>query len=426
MKYFKVEQFKQQLVLSICLVVLIFLISANSGNYYSDDFPLFLALLGLTGLYLEPLYTKIQSVLIVIALVVLYILHPEKADPLPQYGMCVAMLAFAAFINYLVIKRGRAFIEMSVQKAKEAETFLNSIQLMGGELEESHNNSTARLEALKAADSRLNENISTLKTGSSEIYHSSTDIRDTCFDVHQQMQLTGSGIEALNAEVKQVEDSLNGSKNNMSEMHEQMRIVNDAIKNTDTVFEILSEQIRHVTSLAKELSEISSSTKMIALNASIEAARAGKAGEGFAVVATEVQNLATHSNTCSVQVANVVEDLQNQITKTTSQLSESLGAITSSLEVLGTLERGFDDLTLLFNSLYKNINEQNSSITSIDSMFDQLNDKITTMSTYSAKNQEAVNSILEAVSAYQTNIKKVVDDTEQLHQLSSSMLNSVK
>ena len=113
MKFFKVSQFKQQLVLSLCLVGVVFLISANSGNYYSDDFPLFLALLGLTGLYLEPVYTIAQSFLIVGALIGLYILHPEKADPMAQYGMCVGLLALAAFINYLVIKRGRAFIDFS-------------------------------------------------------------------------------------------------------------------------------------------------------------------------------------------------------------------------------------------------------------------------------------------------------------------------
>ena len=212
----------------------------------------------------------------------------------------------------------------------------------------------------------------------------------------------------------------------MLDMHEQMKLVNDAIHNTNSVFEILSSQINQVTSLAKELSDISSSTKMIALNASIEAARAGKAGEGFAVVATEVQNLAVHSNTCSLQVATVVEDLHNQISKTTSQLSESLGAITSSLEVLSNLENDFDDLTLEFNSLYNNINLQNSNIMNIDDMFEQLNNKISSMNSYSENNQNAVNTILEAVGLYRKNMNKVLDETEQLHSLSASMLENAK
>ena len=80
MKKMQVPQVKQQLILCICLVFLTFFISANSGNYYSDDFPLFLAVLSLSGLYLEPSYTKYQTILITVLLLILYFLHPEKQN----------------------------------------------------------------------------------------------------------------------------------------------------------------------------------------------------------------------------------------------------------------------------------------------------------------------------------------------------------
>ena len=52
MKKTKVSQLKQQLIISICLVFVVFFISLNSGDYYSADFPIFLAVIALTGLYL--------------------------------------------------------------------------------------------------------------------------------------------------------------------------------------------------------------------------------------------------------------------------------------------------------------------------------------------------------------------------------------
>lgn len=423
MKILKVSQFKQQLILSLCLVGLVFLISANSGNFYSDDFPLFLALLAMTGLYLEPLYTVVQSILIVVALIVLYILHPEKADPIAQYGMCLGILALAAYINYLVIKRGRAFIDFSEQKALEAEKFLHSIQLMGDELEESHVKSDERIERLKEANVNLENSIETLKSGSNEIYQSSDDIGRTCDDIHHNMEVTSQGIHDLNTEVHQVEASLNESKDAMSAMSRQMESLNETSMVTRKVFLDLKAQFGQISSLAKEISDISTNTKMLAVNASIEAARAGSAGEGFAVVANEVQELATHSNACSLQVTNVVLEIQRQIEKTNVQLEESVKEIETSMDALTEFARGFDSLTAKFDSMYSNINEQNANIQVVDNFFSELKPKVEAMGNSSDRNQDAVSNILEAVKLYQTNMSNVIEETNKLRELSSSVLD---
>lgn len=423
MKILKVSQFKQQLILSLCLVGLVFLISANSGNFYSDDFPLFLALLAMTGLYLEPLYTVFQSILIVVALIVLYILHPEKADPIAQYGMCLGILALAAYINYLVIKRGRAFIDFSEQKALEAEKFLHSIQLMGDELEESHVKSDERIERLKEANVNLENSIETLKSGSNEIHQSSDDIGRTCDDIHHNMEVTSQGIHDLNTEVHQVEASLNESKDAMSAMSRQMESLNETSMVTRKVFLDLKAQFGQISSLAKEISDISTNTKMLAVNASIEAARAGSAGEGFAVVANEVQELATHSNACSLQVTNVVLEIQRQIEKTNVQLEESVKEIETSMDALTEFARGFDSLTAKFDSMYSNINEQNANIQVVDNFFSELKPKVEAMGNSSDRNQDAVSNILEAVKLYQTNMSNVIEETNKLRELSSSVLD---
>ena len=64
MKKIYVKQEIQQLVLCLSIVFLVFCISLNSGNYYSDDFPLYLAVIALSGLYLVPKYTLVQAAII--------------------------------------------------------------------------------------------------------------------------------------------------------------------------------------------------------------------------------------------------------------------------------------------------------------------------------------------------------------------------
>ena len=66
-------------VTSISLTVLVFLISQFSGESFSDDFLLHLAVVALTGLYLRPKYTKIQVILSTLALLVQFFINPQKA-----------------------------------------------------------------------------------------------------------------------------------------------------------------------------------------------------------------------------------------------------------------------------------------------------------------------------------------------------------
>ena len=75
-------------------------------------------------------------------------------------------------------------------------------------------------------------------------------------------------------------------------MNTQMSVVRDTMDNTNKVFSMLEEQMSEISVVIEELNKIASSTTMLALNASIEAARAGHTGAGFAVVATKVQDLA--------------------------------------------------------------------------------------------------------------------------------------
>lgn len=424
LKRLNASQKTLQMALCVLLVLLVFIISANSGDFYSDDFPLFLALIGLTGLYLEPVCTIIQTIAITIALIVLYVIHPEKADPFSQYMMCLILFDLAAFINLMVIRRGRAFIEIANQRAKEAEQLLSSIQTMGNELERSFQTSSRRVDALHQIDLQLDENTSHLQQGSESVHTEAEQVAITCSQVQEQMRAAEQNIEALNCEVRRVESALAQNKKQMQEMNLQMQSVNATVGTTNQVFSMLQEQIHKISSLSGQLSSIAFNTNILALNASIEAARAGEAGKGFAVVADEVQSLAANSNDCSKQVISVVTGMTEQISLSAAQLSECSQAIQTSLSTLSGLESGFAGLITQFEALYSNIDEQNQSIIRVDSVFGDLKLKVDDMSACSEENQVAVGSIVDAMSTYRSHITLIMDDTREIHELSSSMLVS--
>ena len=422
MRALKVADVYKQLTVSIGLAFVVFIISINSGAYYSDDFPLFLAVIAMTALYFRPKYALAQIVICDALLAALYVIHPEKAESLSQFIMCTVIFTLAAFLIYLTIKRGRAYIAISENRALEAERLLTSLTQLGSELQTNFENSTSSIETLRQTRRRLDGSTAELKQGSEEIMTGALEVASTCEAVKSKIQETGKQVSALTIGVRHVEDALATNQQNIEEMSQQMLSVQDATNQINSVFQLLQEHMDKITSVTQQLDSIASSTTMLALNASIEAARAGQHGAGFAVVASKVRDLAIDSTACSGQVASVVTKMQEQIQETTRQLAENDHIIATSVSALKELQTGFTQLTDQFDSLYQNIESQNTNVSEVDSIFGQLRSKIDEVSKSTEHNQASVESISDAILVYKAGVEKIVNDSRRVHDLSSDMI----
>lgn len=414
----------RRLVISVGLMLVVFMISTSSGDFLSDDFILMLAVIGLGGLYLEPLYPIIQGITGVVLLILLRVLYPQKADPDGQYIMCLAIFALTSFIMYLLVKRGKAYINLGNERAEQAEQLLASIQQVSVELETNCEQSSRRVAGISEINDNLKENVVELRRGSDSVTEGTREVGQACIEAMNQVLVTGEQVSSLNATLKSMEEAMEENSANMRAMSEQMQNVRKEIAEENEVFAILQKQIDEIAVVADQITSIAASTKMLALNASIEAARAGASGAGFAVVASKVQDLAVDSNRSSEQVVKIVDQMKEQIARTAEELKASVDAIEESVQVLNGLEEGNVGLTTQFGMLYENIEEQNKNIQRIDAIFGNLRDRILEMGAYAEENQAMVDSIATATTSYRNYVNDVVEETKRIHNLSAAMLET--
>src|SRR5207245_4303919 len=90
----------------------------------------------------------------------------------------------------------------------------------------------------------------------------------------------------------------------------EMEKLRDQVRSVATTVLALSQQTQQIGDIITSVNEIAEQSKLLALNAAIEAARAGEQGRGFGVVATEVRALAEQSKQATVQVRNILLDIQ--------------------------------------------------------------------------------------------------------------------
>ena len=348
----KVGLYQREFALAIALPILVFMISLFSGASYSDDFSLFLAVIGMTGLYLEPKFTLVQIGLIDILLVIMYILHPEKAESLSQYILCVVVFVLAASLFYQVIKRGRAFIAIGEERAEESERLLESIRTMGAELQRDFEASSAKIELSTQG----------LQEGSVSITRGAGEVSDSCRIAHEKVKETEEQIEQLNEGVRQFEDALLENRENMEAMQEQVKSVGDIISESGAVFRTMEAQMREISGIAKQISDISFKLTILSLNASVEAARAGEAGSGFEVLASEMRELSENSTNFSGRVSDVVKELSLRVEQTSERVSGSEAALEQSEKTMAELVGSFQRLNQQFGLLYDNIEHQNENV----------------------------------------------------------------
>lgn len=396
------SMYAKESALALALPVLVFIISMSSGESFSDDFPMFLAVIALTGMFLEPKLTKIQIVIMDIMFIIMYYTHPEKVESPSQFRLCFIVFTLAAVLFYQVIKRGRAFIEIGNERAAEAEKLLESIRTMGVSLKEE----------LDVSSEQIDLSTGALQDHSVYITKSADNVSDSCSIVNENIKEAKEQIEQLNEQVRHFEDALGENKNNVSTMKNQVESVGEMISESEKVFRDMEEQMNEVVGIANDINDISFKLTLLALNASVESARAGAAGSGFEVLANEMRELSESSAKFSDMVTDVVKELLKRVEKTSMRFSDSEAAMKESEKTMAELTGSFERLSKQFGILYDNIEKQNHSVNCIDDIFGTFNQRVLEMHDSSVTNQQAVAKIVETMNEYRNNVLEMVDNTQ--------------
>ncbi|MCX9565006.1 hypothetical protein IG518_20940, partial [Vibrio cholerae] len=143
-----------------------------------------------------------------------------------------------------------------------------------------------------------------------------TEMSATAREVASNTYSTAQAIESANSQIAVAQKEVNLAIDGIGEL------VNE-VNQTSAAVGDLSQQAAKITQVLKVIGDIAEQTNLLALNAAIEAARAGEQGRGFAVVADEVRSLASRTQNSTKEIGEMLNALHQGVSKAVQSMNIS-------------------------------------------------------------------------------------------------------
>lgn len=374
-----------------------------------------------------------MAIVAVVILIILLVLMERMVNymikPIKSLTDSIVMMASGDFTvdiktkgNDEITVMGQSMKDFAASMRKMINDIVNASETLQGQAESSSTVSGGLYEASltqsKTIDN-LNETVDQLSASVQEIAENATSLamvvsetKDSSMEAEQKMNETVTVAESGKSDMEKVGEAMNVIQSSINSLQESIDEVGTA-----------SSEINNIVSM---IGEIADETNLLALNASIEAARAGDAGRGFAVVASEIGGLADDSNKSVQKIQGLIDQVTSLVAETVEKAKQSVDEISSSSELVNQAVNTFD-------TIYDNIINANQVVNNMASSMSQVESVATNVAAITeeqAASAEVISGNAGNIAAESQNItndsEKVADTAKELADTSENLMTQIK
>ncbi|MCB4358173.1 methyl-accepting chemotaxis protein [Quatrionicoccus australiensis] len=280
-------------------------------------------------------------------------------------------------------------------------------------------------DTLRSMISTIIGNAVEVSSAANQLLNASEEVADRARQQSDAASSMAASVEEMAVSIDQVtenaaeahgisEESRTISEEGATVIHNaatEMRLISEAVQSSSNIVEELGHQSNQITSIVNTIKEIADQTNLLALNAAIEAARAGEQGRGFAVVADEVRKLAERTTLSTTEIGGMVAKIQNGTKSAVDSMQAGVEQVASGVE--------------LANQAGQSINRIRDGALRVSFVVNGISDSIREQGTASNDIAQKLETIAQMSEESAIAVRHTADAARRLHSLSDSLHQTV-
>ena len=185
-------------------------------------------------------------------------------------------------------------------------------------------------------------------------------------EVKNRIEIITESIKKFEKSVEESVQATASGVNNLEEYYKQVNIISDNLNSTSEYIKKLNADINQIDKIGKLITKTSEQLKLLGLNASVEAAKAGESGKGFSVVAYEMNQLSAATKESVSQISKIIKHIQNRSEHVNKSINDCVESYDNSRNIFKSIKQSFD-------TIYSNANILESDIKNVHKEVDLIN-----------------------------------------------------
>lgn len=203
---------------------------------------------------------------------------------------------------------------------------------------------TASAEQTGKATEQIAFTIQEMAVGSEKQVQSVEESVETVNDMSTGIQQISSTAQNVSGSAIHASNIASSGNEGIQTAIQQMNSINQTVNGLSEVVKGLGDRSQEISKIVEVITDIANQTNLLALNAAIEAARAGEHGRGFAVVADEVRKLAEQSAQSAQQISQLIASIQEETDKAVQSMGKATKEVVSGIGVVNVAGDSFEQI----------------------------------------------------------------------------------
>ncbi|RFU65074.1 methyl-accepting chemotaxis protein [Peribacillus glennii] len=284
---------------------------------------------------------------------------------------------------------------------------------------------SASSEQTSQATELISRSIQGIAAGSEAQASYAKEVEQATLEITSSMGQASSSVQAVSELTADANGKAKAGNQVVHKTVEQMSRVQETVQGTSRVVDTVGQKSVEIGQIVDLITQIADQTNLLALNAAIEAARAGEHGKGFAVVADEVRKLAEQSGQAAKQIGHLVKEIQSEASRAVESMNNGTAEVERGRDLVLRTGDAFKDILQAVGQVDAESKQVLAIVEMIQESSSSMADKMAGISQITEQSASNTQGVAASAEEQTASMEEVAASAEALSRMSQDLKTSI-